>query len=90
MASTCKPTIDNLTKKGLYADVSEFGIPADFIRRCKLTLTKSSIRITEDLLDPFNIKRGFRKADPISFEFYSLLLEKLIENVQVSIRVYSC
>ena len=75
-----KSAFDTPHRDHLYANMSEFGIPAKLIRLCEMTLKNAqcAVKVGNNLSAPFDAKRGFRQGDSLSCDFFNILMEKII------------
>ena len=75
-----KSAFDTPNRDHLYATMSAFGIPAKLIRLCEMTLKNAQciVKVGNNLSEPFNAKRGFRQADSLTWDFFNMLMEKII------------
>ena len=80
-----KAAFDSPIRDCLYATMSEFGIPAKLIRLCRMTLsnTTSSVKVGNNLSEPFSTVRGFRQGDPLSCNLFNFVMEGVLRKAGV-------
>ena len=78
-------TFDSPIRDRVFLAISEFGIPAKLIRLCRRTLSNfsSSVKVGMDLFEPFNTVRGSRQGDPLSCNFFSIVMESVLQKAEV-------
>ncbi|CAD7006253.1 unnamed protein product [Ceratitis capitata] len=70
-----KAAFDSKKWSCLYVAIYKFGIPTKLIRLC---------RIWKNLSEPFDTKRGFRQGNSLSFDFFNLMLERIIRAAELN------
>lgn len=68
----------------VHASKSEFGIPATLLR---LSSTKSSIIIEQDLTEVFDTEQGFRQGGSLSCNFFNLIYERAEKTILIYVSV---
>ena len=65
--------------------MSELDIPVKLIRLCRMALSNScsSVKIGEDLSEPFDTVRGFRQGDPLTCDLFNFLMESALRKAAV-------
>ena len=80
-----KAAFDSPIRDCLYTTMSEFGVPAKLVRLCKMTLSNSSssVKVGNNLSEPFNTVRGFRQGDPLSCNLFNFAMEGVLRKAGV-------
>jgi len=80
-----KAAFDSPKRDCLYAVMSELGIPAKLIRLCSMTLsnTKCSVKVGNDVSEPFGTDRGLRQGDSLSCNLFNFVMESVLRKAGV-------
>jgi hypothetical protein len=81
-----KQAYDSINRQQMYKIMKEFGIPEKLINLVKMTLrrTLNKVQISGKLSDSFETTRSLRQGDTLSIFLFSIMLEKVIRNTELS------
>jgi hypothetical protein len=79
-----KKAYDSVRREALYNIVTEFGIPKKLVKKKKIYLTETYIRVRvgNNLSEMFPIMNGLKQGDALSPLLFNVALEYAIKRVQ--------
>ena len=81
-----KQACDSINRTYLYESLKEFGIPKKLVKLIKMMLQDSDgkVKIQGQLTEVFGIERDLGQGDSLSTAQFSMLLEKVIGNIETN------